>query len=78
MPGSASSAPRRTPVIVPSGVRPITAEPHRTQNVLPMPPSGNQSRRCSAPDVTVTEPGATRPVALAAEPVRRWQRVQWQ
>src|SRR3954469_12091898 len=78
MPGSPSSAPRRTPVIAPSGVRPMTLEPHRTQNVLPMPPSGNQSRRCSSPDTTRTEPGATRPVAPAAAPVRFWQRVQWQ
>src|SRR3954469_22741441 len=78
MPGSPSSAPRRTPVIVPSGVRPMTLEPHRTQNVLPLPPSGNQPRRSPPPDTTRTEPGATRPVAPAAAPVRFWQRVQWQ
>ena len=70
--------PHDWPVIVPSGLRPMTPDPHRTQNVLPIPPSGNQSRRCSSPATTRTEPGSTRPVAPAAAPVRCWQRVQWQ
>ena len=78
MPGSRSNAPSRTPLISPSGVRAKSADPHCTQNALGMPPCGRHSRMCSSPATIRTEPGSTRAVALAAVPVRRWQRVQWQ
>lgn len=79
MPGSPSIAPRRTITISPvSGSRANSADPHSPQKVLESPPGGVQSRRCSSPAISLSEPGASFAEAWAAVPLRRWQRVQWQ
>ena len=54
------------------------AEPQSPQKTFSAPPSGSQERRCSSPETTVNDSGDVRPLADAAVPVRRWQRVQWQ
>ena len=48
------------------------------QNTFSRPPWGVQPRNASAPCTTRTDPGSARAVAAAPDPVRRWQRVQWQ
>jgi hypothetical protein len=53
-------------------------DPHRPQNTFSKPSSGIHERRCSCPCTTANDPGAVRPLADAAAPLRRWQRVQWQ
>jgi hypothetical protein len=55
-----------------------SAEPHSPQKTFSRPPSGAHARS-APPSYTIrTVPGSARAVAAAAEPVRRWQRVQWQ
>jgi hypothetical protein len=53
-------------------------EPQSAQKTFSKPPSGAHARRCSSPETTRNDPGAARPFAEAAVPLRRWQRVQWQ
>lgn len=61
-----------------AGSRLKSAEPQSSQNDFAKPPSGAQTWTCSSPATIRKAPGATRPFADAAAPVRRWQRVQWQ
>jgi len=79
MPGSPSSAPRRTPIVGGSpGLLLKRAEPQSPQKLFPAPRSGAQVRTCSSPATMRNEFGAARPFADAAVPDRRRQRVQWQ
>jgi hypothetical protein len=58
---------------------PNIADPHKPQNHFsPCPSEGFHIRRCSRPAVIrkLSEDGCA--CADAAEPVRRWHRVQWQ
>ena len=61
-----------------SGSQMKTPEPQSPQKTFPKPPSGHQVRSRSSPLTIRIDPGGKRPVAPPPEPVRCWQRVQWQ
>ena len=59
--------------LTPQGAAALAAEDFREAVVGRI-----QDRISSSPETIASEPGAIRPEADAAVPVRRWQRVQWQ
>ncbi len=61
-----------------SGCRLHNAPPQLEQKHFANPSSGCQHCTSSSPWVIRNEPGATRAEHAAADPVRRWQRLQWQ
>ena len=78
MPWPGSSAPSRTAQWVRPGSWLNSALPQVPQKSFAKPCSGCHVLTRSSPAVICSAPAGTRACAEAAEPVRRWQRGQWQ